>query len=188
MCKDKNTFLMMYHGGLMSDRGIETLIEVLTLDSKLYLFLLGNGTADYVAGLMEFAKKKRVMERVLIHEAVPHNELWKYTGAADVGMITVKASWKSYYYMLPNKFFENIQSETPVVCSDFPAVKALVSQYQVGMVCNPNDPNVIIQCIYKFWFDQEFYKNCKKHLSLAKEELCWEKEQSILKEAYRRIL
>ena len=56
------------------------------------------------------------------------------------------------------------------------------------MVCNPNDPNEIIQCIYKFWFDQEFYKNCKKHLSLAKEELCWEKEQSILKEAYRRIL
>ena len=188
MCKNKNTFLMMYHGGLMPERGIETLIEVLSLDSRLYLFLLGNGNEDYVAELIAFAKKKRVAERLLIHDAVPHSELWKYTGAADAGMITVKASWKSYYYMLPNKFFENIQSETPVICSNFPVVKALVNQYQVGILCNPDDPNDIIQCIYKFWFNQEFCGNCKKHLLLAKEELCWEKERIILKEAYERIL
>jgi len=183
-----NFFLIMYHGGLMPERGIETLIEVLTFSPNLYLFLLGNGTADYVTSLMAFAKEKKVGERVVFHKAVPYTELWKYVGAADVGMVMVKAAWKSYYYMLPNKFFENIQSETPVICSNFPVIEALVKQYKVGMTCDPEKPDEIYRCIQRMQSDREFYRSCKKHTQIAKKVLCWEKEKIALEEAYRRIL
>lgn len=188
MHKSKEHFLMMYHGKLMPERGIETLIDTLMLNPKLYLFLLGDGRQDYISYLEETARKKKVSGRMKVHEAIPYQELWKYIGAADVGMITVKAAWKSYYYMLPNKFFENIQSETPVICSDFPAVRDIMNRYQIGMVCDPDDPKEINQCIYKLWSDEEFYQTCKKNLLIAKNEFCWEKERRILKEAYSKIL
>ncbi len=184
----RNLFLLMYHGGLMPERGIEILIEILTLNSELYLYLLGDGTEAYVTGLIKLAKQMGVSHRVVIHKAIPHEELWKYVGAADVGMIPVKAAWKSYYYMLPNKFFENIQAETPIICSNFPVIKALVEKYQIGMTCNPERADKLNQCIEKFRLDQEFYQNCKRNMKIAKEELCWEKERLILVEAYRKII
>lgn len=180
-------FLLMYHGGLMPERGIETLIEVLSLNSKLCLYLLGNGAETYVESLMKLAKQKGVNHRIVIHKAIPHEELWKYIGAADVGMITVKAAWKSYYYMLPNKFFENIQAETPVICSDFPAIKELVKKYQIGITCNPEMPEKLNQCIEKLRLDQKFYQKCKRNMQIAKKELCWEEECLKLKKAYKKI-
>lgn len=190
LMKDFSTdkFLIMYHGGLVPERGIEELIYTLTLNHGVYLFLLGNGKADYIAGLIQLAKDKGVSQRVAVHEAVEHSELWKYVGAADAGMITVKASWKSYYYMLPNKFFENIQSETPVICSNFPVIQKLVNQYQIGITCDPARMEDINRCIMKLWSDNRFYSECKEHIKAAKEELCWENEKKVLKDAYRRIL
>lgn len=185
---NEESHLIMYHGVIVPERGIETLIDTLALNKKICLFILGNGSKNYIDNLKSYANRKKVLNRILFHEAVPHQELWKYVGAADIGMITVKAAWKSYYYMLPNKFFENIQAETPVICSDFPAVRELVEKYGVGMVCDPENPSNINCCIEKLCGDKVFYENCKNHIKTAKEELCWEKEQLILENAYRRIL
>lgn len=184
----RDNFLIMYHGGLMPDRGIEILIDTLTLNPKIYLFLLGDGREDYIAGLVKYAEKKGVDQRVSIHQAVSYDELWKYVGAADAGMIMIRDAWKSYYYMLPNKLFENIQSETPVVCSNFPVITKLVEEYQIGLTCDPKKPEEIHRCIMRLWSDKEFYGDCKGNLKTAKEELCWENEKTRLKDAYRRIL
>lgn len=180
--------LIMYHGVVVPERGIEALIDVLSLNKEICLLILGNGSKQYIDNLKSYADKKDVLKRILFHEAVPPCELWKYVGAADIGMITVKAAWKSYYYMLPNKFFENIQAETPVICSDFPAISTLVKKYGVGMVCNPDSSSDINCCINKLCHDKVFYGSCKNHLKAAKEELCWEKEQIILENVYRRLL
>lgn len=180
--------LIMYHGSIVPERGIEMLIDVLTQNKGICLFILGNGAEQYISDLKAHADRKNVLNRILFHEAVPQHELWKYVGAADIGMITIKDAWKSYYYMLPNKFFENIQAETPVICSDFPAVSALVKKYRIGLVCDPNSLSDISHCIDKLCHDQIFYNSCKKYLKVAKKELCWEKEQIILENAYRRLL
>ena len=184
----KDKFLIMYHGGLMPERGLEGLIRTLVLNESVYLLLLGNGTAKYVADLKKLAESEGVMDRVCIHDAVEYNELWKYAGAADAGMITVRASWKSYYYMLPNKLFENIQSETPVICSDFPAVQKVVNTYLIGLTCDPEKPEDINRCIMRLQSDHKFYSDCKRRIKEVKKELCWEKEKEVLKDAYRRIL
>lgn len=181
-------FLLAYHGYIRPERGIEILIEVLSLNHNLYLFLLGDGENSYIKTLKSLAEKKGVGNRILFHNAVPQSELWKYLGATDVGMITIQAAWKSYYYMLPNKLFENIQAETPVICSDFPAVQKIVEQYKIGLTCNPQSPVAINQCIDTLRLNPEFYQACKKSLKVAKEVLCWENEKKVLYEAYQKVL
>lgn len=181
-------FIIMYHGGVMPERGLENLIEVLTLNPPIKLFVLGDGQEAYIRRLEQLAIKKRVKDRIVFHKSVPHKELWKYVGAADISMVTVRAAWKSYYYMLPNKFFESIQAETPVVCSNFPSIGALVKKYKVGLVCNPDNPKDINCSIERIRTNRDLHKRLKEHVRRAKEELCWEKERTILEEAYRRIL
>ena len=184
----EDTFLVMYHGGLMPARGIEQLIEVAAINDQIALVILGNGEERYVASLKQCVQEKDITDRVLFHEAVPHSELWKYVGATDVGMVTVQNTCKSYYYMLPNKFFENIQSLTPVICSNFPEVRRLVKEYGIGLTCDPADIQDINAQIERMRTDKELYESCKRNLLKAKEELCWEREKEKLVSAYKQML
>lgn len=178
--------MLMYHGNIMRGRGVEMLLRVVQSNPEVCLVVLGYGQEEYLAELKELAKVLNVLDRVLFHPAVSIDVLWKYVGAADVGMVTIPAVAKSYYYMLPNKFFENIQSETPVICSNYPAISPIVEKYGIGLTCDPTDPAKINECIERMRLDKEFYVACKQKLKKAKKDLCWEKEKKVLQDAYRK--
>ena len=183
----EDTFLLMYHGGVMKNRGVESLIEQVRRTPHTAGIVLGNGEEAYIAELKSLAEQAGVRNRVLFHPAVPQPELWKYVGAADVGMVTVQNSCASYYYMLPNKFFENIQSLTPIIGSDFPEVKKLIDQYQIGLTCDPSDMEAMEVCIETMRTDHDFYARCKENLQKAKADLNWEKERKVLENAYKAL-
>lgn len=185
---EEDCFIIMYHGIVVPDRGIEVLLQVLKINSMLRLFILGDGDLEYVNRLKNYCVKEKIDNRVIFHESVPQSELWKYVGAVDVGMIMIQATSKNHYYMLPNKFFECVQSETPVICSSFPALKPLVEKYGIGLTCNSGNIKEINSCIEKLRLDKEFLSELHENTKTAKNELCWEKEKEVLKKAYRRLL
>lgn len=182
---DTGTFLIMYHGAIMKNRGIETFIKIFSVNSQVKGVILGNGEKNYVESLKALAKQERVCERILFLPAVEYTELWKYVGAVDVGMVTIPNACQSYFYALPNKLFENVQGLTPVIGSDFPEIKKIVEAYKVGMVCNPDDLSQINECIEIMRNDKQKYEEYKRNLEKAKQELCWEREKDKLKYFYR---
>lgn len=184
----ENSFIVMYHGAVMEGRGIETLIQLVALNRNINAVVLGNGEKNYIATLEQMCLNLNVDTHVLFHQAVDIKDLWKYVGAADTGFIIVDGRIKSYMYSLPNKFFENIQSETPIVCPNYPALKPIVDKYQIGLTCDPNDINEINNCVERMRTDKEFYAQCKANLKIAKQELCWENESKILRNAYEQLL
>lgn len=171
----------------MQDRGIETLIKVVGKNSNAAAFILGNGEKGYLEKLRRMAARL-ADGRVVFHEAVPQRELWRFVGAADIGMILAPATCKNHLYSLPNKFFENIQSETPVICPGYPSMGKIMEQYRMGLTCNPVDIDDINRCVEIMRKDKSFYAKCKANIKTAKDVLNWDKEQEILKDAYRRIL
>ena len=184
-----SAFLVMYHGGVMEDRGIEQMLEaVAQLPQDVAAIILGNAQTSYPDQLHALCKKLNIEDRVLFHQAVPYEELRHYVSASDVGLVTVLATYQSYYMMLPNKFFENIQSMNPVIVSDFPTIGKIVDQYGIGLKVDPTDPKAIADAILRMRDDRAFYAECKEHLKVAKEELCWEREKQTLMNAYREIL
>lgn len=186
--KSPREVLLMYHGGVIPGRGVETLLEVVAKADFTCAFILGNGHEPYVQSLKSKAEALGVSDRVAFHSAVSIDELWKYVGAVDIGMVTIPAVAKSYYYMLPNKFFENIQSETPVICSNYPAIEPIVKEYNIGLTCNPTDIDAIIACVKKMNEDKSLYHTFKDNLKHAKQQLCWENEKQILISAYKELL
>ena len=184
----EDTFTIMYHGGIMKDRGIEALIELVSMNKEICGIILGNGDEEYLKSLQELAKNKSVNERILFHPAVPVHELWKYVGASDVGMVILRNTCLNHYYSLPNKLFENIQSLTPIIGSSFPEIEKIINQYQIGLTSDPENIFELNNCIEKLRIDKVFYEECKNNLMLAKSELCWENEKKILFEAYKGII
>ncbi len=183
-----NAFIAMYHGGVVPNRGVETLMEVTALNSNIVSVVLGNGADAYMAELKKKAEAMGITDRIYFHPAVPAEELWKYTGAADAGMVILKNVCINHFYSLPNKLFENIQSLTPVVGSFFPEISKIVKEYGIGLTCDPADPQAMSDCLRQMRSDSELTKKFKSNLRIAKKELCWEKESARLEEAYKRIL
>lgn len=181
-------FIAMYHGAITAGRGIEVLIKLLMINKELFVVILGNGEKAYIQSLRQIAKISGVEQRILFYPAVNITELWKYIGAADIGMILAPATCKNHLYSLPNKFFENIQSETPIICPHYPVMKVLVDKYQIGLTCNPMNLKEINECIEKMRKDKKWYQSCKDNIKKVKMELCWENEKEILDKEYRRIL
>jgi glycosyltransferase involved in cell wall biosynthesis len=184
----ESTFIAIYHGLISNGRGVENIIKSIAKTTNTVAIILGFGDESYIDELKELCRQQNVDKRVLFLEAVPINELYKYLGAADVGMITIPAVTKSYYYMLPNKFFENIQSLIPVICSAFPEVTRIVNQYDIGILVDPENIEEIAEAIMRLQNDHELYKKFKNNLKQAKEDLCWENECIVLKNAYSKIL
>lgn len=180
--------LLMYHGEIIKGRGVEMLLKLIHKNEKICMVILGSGESVYLNELKKMAADLGVTDRVMFHSAVPFAALRNYVGAADLGMVTIPAVAKSYYYMLPNKFFENIQSETPIICSNFPAVAPIIEQYHIGLTCDPTDLAEINACVEKMRTDRAFYASCKENLKLAKQDLCWEEEKRILLRAYKETI
>lgn len=186
--KVDDAFVLMYHGAVAKDRGIEVLLDVVNMKKDIMCIFLGNGEEKYLSLLKEVSKQLGIENRVLFKEAVNLKDLYKYVGAANVGMITIPGKYESYYYMLPNKFFENIQSLTPVIVSDFPEIGKMVDEYNIGIKVNPESMDDIINAINIIKEDELLYSTFKKNLVNAKKELCWENEKKILKNVYADII
>ncbi len=185
----EDTFLVMYHGGILRNRGIEALIEQVRRNPHIAGVILGDSQEEaYLLTLQKLTEDKDVASRVFFHKAVPIEELWQYVGAADVGMVVLKNVCMNHFYSLPNKFFENIQSLTPVIASDFPEIGRIVSQYDIGLLCDPDDMDAMAGCIERMRTDAELYGRFKENLRRAKDELCWENERAKLVDAYREIM
>ncbi len=181
-------FIVMYHGAITNGRGIENIIKSIKNTSGVKCVILGFGENNYISNLKNMILDLGLQTKVFFHEAVPSDELWKFVGAVDTGLVMIENSCLSYYYSLPNKFFQNIQAHTPIIGSNFPEMERLVDKYKIGMVCKPEDPESLASAIVELKSDQNAYSNYKKNLILAARDLCWESEKEILKQAYSEVL
>jgi glycosyltransferase involved in cell wall biosynthesis len=176
-----NQRVFLYQGMLGKGRGIEVLLNA--FESR--------KTTDAVIVFMGFGALKEQIEafaarnkNIFFVPAVSYAEIPLYTGSADVGVNSVEPTCLSYKYSLPNKLFEYIQSEIPVLTNPLPDCAALVNEYKVGRVIpvwNVAAINEVVDEMMKY--ELSVYQ---EHLKSAKKVLNWECEEKIFVEAYKR--
>ena len=192
MCQDlgvpDTTFLVLYHGAIVRHRGVENIIRACASLEGVAVVLLGFIHPAYKQDLRDLAEGLGIAGRLLILDPVPSETLWQFVGAVDVGTALIENCSRSYYLSLPNKVFENIQAETPIVGSCFPEIEAILDQYQVGLCCDPHDPVAIAGTVDRMRRDPEMIARFKANLKVCKEVLCWEQEERLLRDAYAPLL
>ena len=117
-----------------------------------------------------------VIDQVFFTGKFNQEDLPKLTPSVDVGIALIENISKSYYYALPNKLFEYIMAEVPVVVSNLPQMKGIVDKFDVGFVVDPDNNDELITALKNLTSDEEQYKKFKQNCKVASEELNWENE------------
>ncbi|KAF0152795.1 MAG: glycosyl transferase group 1 [Ignavibacteria bacterium] len=166
--------ILLYQGIIIPGRGIEKIIRALSQIPNVVFVLLGNG--EQKENYFKLAQEIKVEDRVVFAGAFNQKELINYTSAADVGLSLIENISISYYHALPNKLFEYIMAELPVISSNLPQMKRIVETYKVGEVINPESRQELIDVVNKWTANRELLTEYKKNCQHASRELNWQKE------------
>ncbi|MBL0687388.1 MAG: glycosyltransferase [Sulfurospirillum sp.] len=178
--KEKNIFL--YQGGLGPSRGIEVLLDTFKSinNNKSVIVFMGYGTLETL--IKDTAKEYK---NIYFHKAVAPDVLLNYTSCADFGIATIENTCLSYKYCLPNKVFEYLMAELPVIVSNLYEMKRLVKNNNIGIVATDNTPYGLKDAIQKaILLDKnELNKNIKKVKNIYN----WEEQEKVLLELYGEL-
>ncbi len=177
---------ILYQGALNVHRGLEHAIRSMKYLDGCRFILAGDG--DIKKELEELAKKEGVSSKVQFLGRLPIKELSRITPTADLGLSIEEDVGLNYRYALPNKLFDYIQAEVPVLVTNLPEMAAIVYQYKIGEMTKSLEPQELAKKMRGALFDEQKRKEWKKNLKIAATELTWEKEEEKLKAIFSRFL
>ena len=183
--KDK---IALYLGGINKYRGLENLIRcVQFLSTNVKVAIVGYGYLKQ--RLINMIDELSLKKRIYVLDAVKPNEVLDLASSADIGVSPIQNASVSYYYSSPNKVFEYLASGLPIAVSDFPEMKKIIKEDDVGATFDPEDPKDIARAIKEIFSDETKYKQMKENaLKAAKEKYNWENEEKKLINLYRGLL
>ncbi|HEY3334701.1 MAG TPA: glycosyltransferase [Candidatus Limnocylindrales bacterium] len=184
----RSTRIVLYQGGLMTDRGIEQCMDAILDVPGAVLCLLGFGALRY--RLAEAAAMPPYAGRVFVLDAVPPSELLAWTASADVSVMLIQPTSLNHRLTTPQKLFESITAGVPVVASDLPGMAAIVRDAGIGLVCDPRSPDEIARAIRAILDEIPEASAARRAriLELADRRYNWESEEPVLLELYRSLV
>ena len=133
--------------------------------------------------MIERVKNINLEHKITFLGQVHFDKLFAITSRADLGLSFEHDTCLAYRYSLPNKIFDYINAEIPVLISDLPEFRTIINTYKVGEVLNSRHPKDIanqinqLLCVPKEdWRDQ---------LTLAKTQFNWAVERDKLLSFFR---
>ena len=187
----KNRRIILHQGTIQAGRGggmgLAELVESMKyLDDQYYLLMVGDGPLR--EDLQKMAVEMDVDQRISFTGMVSLTRLPDYTRLADIGVIVFKNTCLDYYYASPNKLFEYIHANVPVLAPDYPLLKEIVEKYGIGVLIDKIEPEEIAAKIKLAFSDMNNYRRMKENTGVAKRELNWENEERKLIGAYQALI
>ncbi len=179
--------ILLQGAGINIDRGAEEMVRAMQYLPNDYLFIIVGG-GDVFDILKADIRSLKLEDKVWILGKKPYEELMQYTAVADLGISMDKNTNPNYQFSLPNKLFDYIHGNTPVLVSDLVEIKRIVEDYQVGWVCTSHDPKAIADTIQQIFENSTDYNAKKANTIKASNELHWGNEEAVLKEIYLPLL
>jgi glycosyltransferase involved in cell wall biosynthesis len=124
---------VLYHGGIIAGRNLDRVVrcfcEIAPPDRVLVMLGYGPAYESFDA----FAKASG--GRVIVHPAVPQDDLVDWVSGAAACLIPYLTIDKAYEYALPNKLFDCIELSTPIIANErLVCIRELVDTYAIGCV------------------------------------------------------
>ncbi len=129
----EDTLLFIYLGMLSNGRGIDAIIDAFKSFPQKHIAFIGYG--PLASKIREAAGTNANIHFI---DAIAPKDIQSFIRSADIGISLIENTCLSYYYCMPNKMWEYLNSCIPIIVSDFPDMGDFVKSHQVGWAVNPN--------------------------------------------------
>jgi glycosyltransferase involved in cell wall biosynthesis len=182
--------VLLYHGGIYAHvRAFRETIGALRMLPDVHFVIVGFGRESDLGQIRAWAAEAGVADRVQILPPRPFDELVRIARSATVGLVPIKPVNLGCYLGDTNKLFEYLAAGLPVVASDLPEIRRVVTlgDPQVGELFDPDSSESIAAAIDKVVRDPAYGKRRREAERLSRERFTWSVEEGRLLELYDRL-
>ncbi len=183
--KTKNKNIILYQGAINIGRGIEQVIKAMQFIDNAIFLVIGDG--DIASEMYKLIEKLNLDDKVIFLGKIPFHYLYNYTKIADIGISLEENIGLNYYYALPNKLFDYIRANIPILASHLPEIENIVKTYDIGCFIENHNPKHIAEKINFMLNSPGKIQIWKENLKKASLELCWENEEKVLKDIFLNL-
>lgn len=139
---------ILYMGSLHHWKGIDVLIQAM-------VYLKGRNVMCYIVGGEEgqidryrsLGRELGVEGHLKFEGFVPPYRRFEYLGMADICVLPLRNQSIARYFTSPIKLFEYMASGTPIVASDLPTIREVITHGINGLLVPPEDPEALARAI-----------------------------------------
>ncbi|MBA3733325.1 glycosyltransferase family 4 protein [Patescibacteria group bacterium] len=158
-------FLFGYIGTLKTmgmEKGVGCAIEALNhLPSNYKLYVVGGELYD-IDYYKKIAESSLVSDRVIFAGRVLHKDVPLYISACDALVAPFPENEHYSYFMSPLKIFEYMASQRPIIASDLPSLREVLTDGETAILIPPSDAISLAKAIQTISVDNELAESLVK--------------------------
>lgn len=182
----EDRFVLIFQGaGINIDRGGEEAVEAMQFVEGAVLLFVGDG--DVLPQLQYMVKLLKLEDKVRFIGKKPYAEMMNYTFHADLGLTLDKDTNLNYRFSLPNKVFDYMHTQTPILASDLVEVKNVVLKHDIGAIIRSHRPQILAADIRRIMGDPAQLERWQQNCLEASKVENWEHETETLATIYPRV-
>lgn len=189
---DSGAPVIIYAGAMGKARGTFTTIEALGIlagrGCNFHYYLVGPVTEKFKETIQREVRKNGLTGKVTLTGRLPLPAVFKYYKKAALGLALLHPE-KNYVISMPTKIYDYMSAGIPMVVSNFPAWKQLVSEHGCGIAADPLDVREIAKAIEYLLLNPETGKSMgERGFSAFKERYNWQSEEKKLIDLYQELM
>ena len=151
-----------------------------------HLVFIGGGRL--LAALAGMAAERGLAGFVHFLPTVPLAELLAWTASADIGVQPIRNTCLNHLSTDSNKLFEYAMAGLPVVASDFPEIRRVVRENDIGLLFDPETPGALAAALGRLVADAPLRGRLAANARASARALSWEAQEAELVGLYERVL
>lgn len=155
--KYKDVVVFGYSGGILPNRGLQHLIKILPDHRDLHLKVVIIGRGQLKKELVQFVKSNKIEHLVDWYDWQPFDNLQTFTKHFDVGITRLERNLQNDY-TTPNKVFQYMFMEKPVLTADSLPMRRIVGQTGSGLVFKSGDYRDLNDKFFQLYNNPELRK------------------------------
>lgn len=180
--------LIVYVGKVTLGRGVGDVVRQLAALPGVHFAAVGPSDPPTLRRLRSDAERTGVGARFHLLPPVPFDQVVSYISGADVGIIPIEPVTLSYRYSMPNKLFELMFANVPIVSNDLDDIRAVITRFGNGRICNFETGWDVAAQIGIVLADKPCYLLDEARMHAARQQYGWPEQKRKLLQLYERIL
>ncbi|MGD9209390.1 MAG: glycosyltransferase [Desulfobacteraceae bacterium] len=171
---------ILYLGQLYPQKGVDVLIEALQYLPQRKLIIIGGNKKEDVERIQGLCEKLGDKDRVKITGYVEPWEIEKYFDQIGVGVIPILDLIETRLFTSPLKIFDYMAAKIPIVASDLPSIRAVLTDGETGILVEPDNPKKLAQGIERVLSDQNLAEKLSAQAYRKALDFTWSKRSQKL--------